>query len=176
MTTMLTAGELSKSDGAHFRFTDINPITRRAYAASKYRDLPSWAIHVVNDAGVRPSRWNDLVSAGLVLEQPAFSGEYRLTYDRDEVESLRYAELAMALAASGADLPRDCSREQTFALAALGVARMGVDAIRAANKKASAMRLAGDSAAKLYGGKRRENRAHDLASFATVLYGTAVTR
>ena len=175
MITMTST--LPKADVPTFRFTDINPVTRRAYTASKYRDLPPWALHVVADAGYRPAHWNKLVTDGRVMEEPAFRGIYALPVTMADVESLRPAELAMALAASGVDLPRKCSREQTFAWAALGVARLGVDGIRAANVKARELRLDGNfgAASKMYGGVRREDRAVALATFATVLYGMKVT-
>ncbi|WP_229686960.1 hypothetical protein, partial [Longimycelium tulufanense] len=83
---------------------------------------------------------------------------------------LSYGELAVAVAWSGVELPREVTTfEDAVRLAAVGILRRGVGAIREADQRARALRCAGrvSAASALYGGLRREDLAHAIA-FATV--------
>lgn len=47
------------------RFSDLNPLTGRPYAASRFRDLPGYAADVVTGViGLSPREWNALVGLG----------------------------------------------------------------------------------------------------------------
>jgi hypothetical protein len=62
-----------------FRFSDLNPVNRRPYSMSRFRQLPMWAAEVVMAAGYRMESWDRLVENGTVMEQPAFRGDHRLS-------------------------------------------------------------------------------------------------
>lgn len=66
-----------------FAFTDVNPVSRRPYAQSRFRDLPLWAANVVLDAGYRVDDWNDLVRTRSVLEIDTFRATHPLASGKD---------------------------------------------------------------------------------------------
>jgi hypothetical protein len=61
-----------------FRFSDVDPETGHRYLSLRFAHLPGWTQDVVLHIGVRPHQWNELVSDGLVMEQPDLAGDHEL--------------------------------------------------------------------------------------------------
>lgn len=152
-----------------FCFADVNPLTGVAYAQSRWCELPGFAADVVDRVGLAPAVWDDLVALGATARavEPARGWPVAcVELGRARAAMLHAGELAIAVAWSGVDLPRGpVSPDEALTLAAFGVLRHSVAEIRAAHQTAETLRKSGQArkAAELYGGVRRERRAHRVA-------------
>lgn len=153
-----------------FCFADVNPLTGAPYAQSRWCELPGFAADVVDRVGLPPALWDDLVALGATARvvDPAARGwpVACVELGRARAAMLHCGELAVAVAWSGVDLPRGpVSPDEALTLAAYGVLRHSVTEIRTAHQTAATLRKSGQprKASELYGGVRREHRAHQVA-------------
>ncbi|MBB6373225.1 hypothetical protein BKA01_000447 [Pseudonocardia eucalypti] len=156
-----------------FRFGDVNPRTGKPYTWSHFRELPAYAAEVVvGKFDLCAGEWDALVDTWAVDEfvdpEQVFTVDVG-AYARSVAGRLSYGEMSLAVAWSGVELPErgaSVSREQVLALAALGIRRPGgLLTLCTTEARARDLRRAGDfgAASEIYGGKAREDRAHDLA-------------